>query len=358
MGNYLAIDIGAGTMDILCYVPEEKMHYKAVVQSPVRTLARRIEATSGDLVVTGMEMGGGPVTAALQARARSHQVVISRTAAATLHHDPARASAMGVDVVDDEQADELARNTGVETIRLGDLEPDRIRNIVESFGLEFEFEAVAVCAQDHGVAPAGVSHLDFRHRLFKARLDQQPFPHTLLYAGQDLPPEFNRLSSIATAAARLPTRSVYVMDSGMAAMVGAALDPVARDKNPVMVLDIATSHTVGAVLENSELAGSFEYHTHDITLDRLEQLLVDLPDGRLEHARILEQGGHGAYLRHAPGYRRIQAIIATGPKRRLLDGAQLPVIWGAPWGDNMMTGCAGLLESLNRRLKQPFLDTP
>ena len=51
MDNYLAIVIGAGTMDVLCYVPSEKMHYKAVVQSPVRTLARSIEATPGDLAV-------------------------------------------------------------------------------------------------------------------------------------------------------------------------------------------------------------------------------------------------------------------------------------------------------------------
>jgi uncharacterized protein (DUF1786 family) len=356
MSNYLAIDIGAGTMDVLCYVPGEKMHYKAVVQSPVRTLARRIEAVQGNLVVTGLEMGGGPVTAALQARARSHRVVISRTASATLHHDIARVIAMGIEVVGDDEADQLARESSTETIRLGDLEPNRIRSIVESFGLPFEFEAVAVCAQDHGVAPPGVSHLDFRHQLFKARLDKTPFPHTLLFPQQDLPPEFNRLASIASAAAQLPTKSVYVMDSGMAAMVGASLDPMARGKDPIMVLDIATSHTVGAVLENGELSGSFEYHTHDITLDRLERLLVDLPDGRLEHDRILEEGGHGAYLRNAPGYQRIGAIIATGPKRRLLNTSTLPVLWGAPWGDNMMTGCAGLLESLNRRLEQSFLE--
>jgi uncharacterized protein (DUF1786 family) len=357
MSNYLAIDIGAGTMDVLCYVPEENMHYKAVVQSPVRTLARRIEETQGDLVVTGLEMGGGPVTAALQTCARNRKVVMSRTAAATLHHDPARVTAMGIDIVGDDEADELARQSPTGTIRLGDLEPDRIRCIVESFGLPFEFEAVAVCAQDHGVAPPGVSHLDFRHQLFKARLDRYPFPHTLLYPRQELPVEFNRLSSIASAAARLPTRSVYVMDSGMAAIVGASLDPMAREKNPVMVLDIATSHTVGATLENGELSGSFEYHTQDITLERLERLLIDLPDGRLEHTRILEEGGHGAYLRKAPGYQRIEAIIATGPKRRLLRDSQLPIIWGAPWGDNMMTGCAGLLESLNRRLERSFLES-
>ena len=34
-----------------------------------------------------------------------------------------------------------------------------------------EFDAVADCAQDHGVPPHGVSHLDFRHQLYRERLD-------------------------------------------------------------------------------------------------------------------------------------------------------------------------------------------
>ena len=84
MKNILTLDIGAGTMDVLCYVPDEKMCYKAVVKSPVRTLAGSIHDTNGDLLVTGVEMGGGPVTEALKARANTHRVVISASAAATI----------------------------------------------------------------------------------------------------------------------------------------------------------------------------------------------------------------------------------------------------------------------------------
>jgi uncharacterized protein (DUF1786 family) len=349
MKNLLAIDIGAGTMDILCYVPDEEMHYKAVVQSPVRTQAAAVEATTGNLAVTGVEMGGGPVTGALQTRARTHQVVISSTAAATLHHDPARVAAMGLQIAADEQMDPWIRNPNFTPVTLGDIEPDRIQRIVESFGLPFEFEAVAVCAQDHGAAPPGVSHLEFRHQLFKTRLDRHPYPHTLLFSPEDLPPEFNRLRSISQAAVRLPTRKVYVMDSGMAAILGASQDPATMHLTTFMVLDIATSHTVGAVVSEGELQGSFEYHTHDITLERLEQLLLDLPGGRLEHDRILAEGGHGAYLRASVGYDAVQAIVATGPKRRLLAPSRLPITWGAPWGDNMMTGCTGLIEAIRRR---------
>ncbi len=348
MKNLLAIDIGAGTMDILCYVPDEKMHYKAVVQSPVRTRAAAVLGTSGSLAVDGVEMGGGPVTAALQTRARTHCVVITPAAAATLHHDPARVKAMGVEIIAEDALADLKQDPEYTAVTLADIEPRRIRQIVEGFGLPFQFEAVAVCAQDHGAAPAGVSHLEFRHQLFKARLDRHPYPHTLLFGRENLPPEFSRLAAIARAVADFPTERVYVMDSGMAAILGASLDPALIRRHTYMVLDIATSHTVGAVLAGGELQGSFEYHTHDITLERLEQLLADLPEGKLEHARILAEGGHGAYLRSAVGFAGLQAIVATGPKRRLLSPSTLPITWGAPWGDNMMTGCTGLIEAVRR----------
>jgi uncharacterized protein (DUF1786 family) len=348
MKPFLMIDIGAGTMDVMCYVPREGMHYKAVVQSPVRTMAKRIESTTGNLVVTGVEMGGGPVTAALQARTESARVLISRSAAATVHHNPSRVAAMGFDIADD-SAVQAAVNRGEGThVVLKDLDVKRIRQIVEGFGLVFEFEAVAVCAQDHGVAPPDVSHLDYRHQLVKTQLEQTPHAYALLYEAQKIPATFNRLRAIADTAARLPAQTVYVMDSGMAAIVGASMDPSLAGKTAFLVLDVATSHTVGAVVRQDELLGSFEYHTHDITKHRLEQLIRDLPDGRLDHAQILSEGGHGAYVRHAPGFDTIEAIVATGPKRRIMAATSLPITWGAPWGDNMMTGCVGLLESMRR----------
>ena len=65
MGRYLLLDIGAGTLDMLCYDTDHDLHYKAVVRSPVRVLAEEIRQTHGNLVVTGCEMGGGPGSQAL-----------------------------------------------------------------------------------------------------------------------------------------------------------------------------------------------------------------------------------------------------------------------------------------------------
>ena len=127
------------------------------------------------------------------------------------------------------------------------------------------------------------------------------------------------------------------------------LDIQAAAKQKILVLDIATSHTVGAALERGELAAFFEYHTRDITLKRLEQLLPELAEGKLEHSQILAEGGHGAYTRKALGFQACEIIVATGPKRKLLQNSQLPIHFGAPFGDNMMTGTVGLLEAIGRR---------
>jgi len=349
MTRILTIDVGAGTMDVLCTDLEAGEHFKAVVKSPVRTTAERIAELDGKLLILGCEMGGGAVGRALEAKARSTAVVMSASAAATVHHDMERVRSSGIRVLEDEQARELAQGHEYQTLSFCDVEAERLRRIVEGLGVPFAFDVVGVCAQDHGVAPRGVSHLDFRHAVMKTALDQTPFPHALLYGRTEIPQPMNRLRSIAASAASLPAQEVYVMDSGMAAILGASMDPRVQGRARALVLDIATSHTVGAALQDGELCGLFEYHTKDIALERLETLVRELADGSLEHARILEEGGHGAYTRRALGFERVEIILATGPKRSLIQGSSLPIALGAPLGDNMMTGTVGLLEAIRRR---------
>jgi len=349
MSRFLCVDIGAGTMDVLWFDTESVHHYKAVAVSPVRTIAERAARLPGDLIVTGCEMGGGPVTSVLRQRAESHEVIASASAASTLHHDPDQVRSWGITVVADREAEKLRRRKRYAHLVLQDLEADRLERIVEGFGVAFEFDAVAVCAQDHGLPPPGMSHLDFRHHIYRERLDARPHPHALLFSASEVPPFLNRLRSVAQSVGRMPAGEVYVMDSGMAAIVGASLDSHVPQGKPFVVLDVATSHTVCAAVAEDELAAMVEYHTVDITRERLEALLEDLVRGRLDHRQILAEGGHGAYIRKAVGQPALNTIIATGPKRRLVLGSRLPMVFGAPLGDNMMTGCVGLLESLRRR---------
>jgi uncharacterized protein (DUF1786 family) len=349
MKPFLMIDIGAGTMDIMCLDVDSGQHFKAVAVSPVRHMAREIEQIRGPLAVTGTEMGGGPVTDVLKKRARQDGVLISRAAAATLHHDMDRVESWDLVLADSKRL-EQAIDCGTHTsVVLGDIQPGRIAKIVEGLGFAMDFEVVAMCAQDHGVAPKGVSHLDFRHNLFEKMLDENPVSAALMFSENQVPKSFNRLAGMASDAQGLNCREVYVMDSGMAAVTGAVLDGHAIGKSTVAVLDVATSHTVVATIEDGQIAGIVEYHTRDVTAEGIDGLIRDLADGRVEHKQILAQGGHGAYLRKPVGFDKIQAIIATGPRRGIMAESRLPVLWGAPWGDNMMTGTVGLLEAVCRK---------
>jgi uncharacterized protein (DUF1786 family) len=349
MARFLILDIGAGTLDILYYDTLSNLHFKAVARSPVLTIEERAASLPGDLLVLGTEMGGGSLAKILRERAREASVIMSRSASATLNHDPEKVQEYGIKVVDDAAAEDLRNERKLSVLVLADLDLDRLRKIVEGLDVPFSFDGIGICAQDHGVPPSGVSHLDFRHNLFKASLEKDPAPHSLLYKTQEIPAAFNRLRAISQSARQLPAAQVYVMDSGIAAILGASMDPVAEGRERILTLDVATSHTVGAVLEGGEIAGFFEYHTRDITLDKIEILIRQLADGNLEHRRILQEGGPGAYVRRAVGLDRIEIIVATGPKRGMLEGSHLPLLRGSPLGDNMMTGTVGVLEAIRRR---------
>ena len=349
MNKFLMVDIGAGTMDVLYYDIDSGLHYKAVVKSPVMDIAEKLVRLEGDLLITGCEMGGGPISAVIKRRAHEAEVIMSVSSAATIHHDLNKVRAWGIKVIEDLEADDLRKNRKYSHLAIGDLDAERLKNITKGFGVPFEFDVMGICAQDHGVAPTHVSHLDYRHNIFQARLDENPFPHTLLYKNAEIPSTFNRLISIADSVEGFPVSETYVMDSGMAAILGSSMDFQARSKEKVLVLDVATSHTLGAAIEGGEIAGFFEYHTHDITLERVESLLVDLADGKLEHKQILKEGGHGVYMRQAVGFQNVDVIVATGPKRSMLKNSRLPIVMGAPLGDNMMTGTVGLLEAIRRR---------
>ncbi len=349
MSRFLLLDIGAGTMDVLFYDQESDLHYKAVAKSPVLYMAEIIANTPGNLLITGHEMGGGAVSSAIKKRANEAEVVMTATAAATVHHHLEKVRSMGIKIIADDEAEYFQHSNRYTLLTTTDVDVDRLKNIINGLSIPFKFDVIAICAQDHGLPPKGVSHLDHRHQIFKAALDNNPFPEALIYRQDEVPSTFNRLTAIAEKSRTLPTDEVFVMDSGMAAILGGSLDLQAKSKQRMLIVDVATSHTVVAALEEDEIAGFVEYHTHDITVERLDYLIPALANGKLKHEQILQEGGHGAYTRKVFGFENAEAIIVTGPKRRLVKNSQLPMIFGSPFGDNMMTGTAGLLEAVRRR---------
>jgi uncharacterized protein (DUF1786 family) len=340
-------------MDVLYYDDSSGIHYKAVVKSPVQYICERAASLPGNLLIGGREMGGGSLSEVLRNRVKTDEVLMTHSSALTISHQLDKVRSLGIRLIRDEEIVRLSKREDYSQLLLGDLQIGHVEQIVKDLGVPFEFDVLGVCAQDHGMPPPGMSHLDYRHRIFKDVLDGNPFPRALLYAADEVPHTFNRLRAIAESGGALPASRIYVMDSGMAAILGASMDFEAKKRKNILVLDVATSHTVGAALTDGELAGFFEYHTSDITAEKLDLLIVGLANGELDHEQVLREGGHGAYTRMAPGFDSIETIVATGPKRRLVGNSRLAITYGAPLGDNMMTGTVGLLEAIRIREGKP-----
>jgi len=163
----LLIDVGAGTMDLLYFDTGPMIQYKAVVKSPVITVAEKLNKMDGNILITGVEMGGGSMSTILSEKTVKNEVIISRSASVTVNHDMEKVRSTGAIVVEDEEAERIRKSGKYNHIDISDLEQERINKIVEGMGVPFSFDVIGLCAQDHGVSEPGVSHLDYRHNIFK-----------------------------------------------------------------------------------------------------------------------------------------------------------------------------------------------
>jgi uncharacterized protein (DUF1786 family) len=248
------------------------------------------------------------------------------------------------------EAQQQARKRNTARFKTGDIVVEDMVAILESMGIEPVVDFLGICVQDHGTPEEEISSLDFRHHILKGIIDEDPRPSAFLFEAHRIPPYLRRMRAVAMDARGIPSGKVYLMDTGMAAVLGASSDRSARGKGCIIVLDIASSHTLGALMVDGEIGGFFEYHTSAITPEILETLIMDLAAGRLSHEKILSEGGHGAYTRKALGLDAVETILATGPKRGIVSQIGVEgIVPGAPFGDNMMTGTAGLILAMAER---------
>jgi len=348
MHPILSIDIGAGTTDILVFYPDTQEHYKAVSVSPIKKIAETILGTQGDLLLSGTIMGGGAVSNAVIQHAKTHNVFMTPTAAKTINDNLEKVRDKGITLISDLEKEKLPGDNITHLI-LRDISTSGIRVLLNELGAAWEFSYIAAAVQDHGVAPGGVSSIDFRHQIMKAIIEKKPFPEAFLFLVEKIPPYFTRMKATGALLSEIPHQKAFMMDTGMAAVLGASLDRNLQGCSHCLVVDIGNSHTLGACLTNNILGGFFEYHTNHLTSQRFEELLVGLGNGTLKHHQVVSEGGHGAYIRSCPGFNQIEKIVVTGPRRReIMQGVTLEYCEGGPLGDTMMAGTVGLLEAIKR----------
>jgi uncharacterized protein (DUF1786 family) len=361
----LTVDVGTGTQDIFLYDSSLDLEngFKLVLPSATMRVYRRLkEATlRGDpVLLRGVTMGGGPSGWAVEAHLKAGcRIYATADAARTLDEDLDRVAAKGVILVSEDEAAHLPG--AVQTIELRDFDFSAIAGAFELFGVSLRsLEAVAVAVFDHGNAPPGYSDRQFRFDYLNARIREQNNLSAFAYRAEDIPPIMTRLQAVAISAQDIDVPLV-VMDTAPAAILGATFDQKVAACQRVLIANVGNFHTLAFRLAGGQIEGVFEHHTGLITLPKLENYLRSLADGRLQHAEVFGDHGHGALVYASAPLSLGEGdfdVAVTGPRRNIFRTSTLPVdarvppmggtlrpYFPTPFGDMMITGCFGLLAA-------------
>ncbi len=325
----LAIDVGRGTQDILVYEPGRSIEnsIKLVLPSPTVVVAERIrQATRAGrpVFLDGFLMGGGANSGAIREHlAAGLPVYATPEAAGTIHDDPERVRALGVEIRAVSPGDAV-------TVRTTDYMEPELRKALSLFGVGYP-ENVAIAVQDHGYSPHRSNRIH-RFELMRERLDAGDWD--LLSLATDPPlADMTRMQAV-----RRQAPGALVTDTGPVALIGALCDPGVRRqaKTGVTLVNAGNGHTLCFTLKGREIYGLFEHHTGALDPAKLQRYIRRLTDGTLTSEEVFDDGGHGAVVRKPLV---TDAVVVTGPNRlRLLPEAYQ----AAPFGDMMLSGCFGL----------------
>lgn len=353
----LAVDIGTGTQDILLFNSEKEMENSLlmVMPSPTQIIAKKIRKATRKgktIVLTGNIMGGGPSTFAIKDHIKAgFPVYATEQAALTINDNIETVKVFGVRIVSEEEAKKLACGENALEIVMQDFDPESISSALSAFEVQMP-ENYAVAVQDHGNAPEKSNRV-YRFELLRELIEGGGELENFVYNPEEIPEAFTRMraqaDSLLKAAGKRKTKAVF-MDTGPAAIFGALTDPAAIQ--PSVVVNIGNGHTLGALVNENRITAIFEHHSFLMNPEKLQDYILRLADGNLGFEEIFADGGHGAYIREAPGFEQIRSIMVTGPKREMLEKLSKSEIreeiidklhFAAPFGSMMLSGCFGLL---------------
>ncbi|MCL5265664.1 MAG: DUF1786 domain-containing protein [Chloroflexi bacterium] len=330
----LAIDVGAGTQDILLYDSGQPMEncVKLVVPCQTVIVARRIARATerGEhIFLAGNLMGGGACVRAVTRHIESGlRVYATELAAKTLNDNLDKVRHTGVEIVD-------APPTDAAEIDTRDIDLGSLRQALGIFETELP-DRFAVAVQDHGES-VRISNREFRFEHFRRIVKAGGELRHLAFRSA---PEY--LTRMVAVQRDVP--NCIVMDTGPAAIWGSLYDPIVAERNEggIIMVNIGNAHTFGALVRDRRIWGLFEHHTGGMTPDKLANYVKRLRQADLPHEEVFADGGHGSYVH--PDFDAGSGfgfVSVTGPNRGMANG--LGYHFAAPFGDMMLTGCFGLV---------------
>jgi len=347
----LAVDIGTGTQDILLFDSERAAEncLKLVMPSPTLLIGEQIKRATAarlPLLIRGVVMGGGPAAWAVEAHRRAGlRVLATPDAAATFNDDLDYVQReMGVEIIPDETARKLAADGEYAHVEFRDFDYEAIRRAFAAFGFDLRPDALALAVFDHGAAPPDVSDRQFRMDYLVKRLHRDRRLSTFAFRAADVPPIMTRLGALAATAIVQADAPVIVMDTAPAAVLGALDDPVVAVHPDALVANVGNFHTLAFQFRDGAFVRLFEHHTGLLTPATLTGWLRALAAGEISHAAVFADHGHGALALDDAAI-PLDFVAVVGPRQAMLRDARLPAYFAVPHGDQMLTGCFGLLHA-------------
>lgn len=338
----LAIDIGAGTQNILIYDSGYENAYKMIMPSPTVIISKKVSELRKDVVFCGETMGGGACTDAILEHVRKgYKVAMTERAARTIRDNIEYVKKLGIMLIDEDEVMKYVEK-GFEKIEMRDVVRGSIEKVANEFGLDVKPKIVAVAVEDHGLAEKGEKDRECRFRLFSNML-----PGEIGKFGYEEPPKnYTRMLGVKETLNREYAKSKHViMDSKIAALFGANYSV---NEKEMISIDVGNGHTTAGMFEGKVLQGIFEHHTTRFTssVENARMHLIKFAEGSLTQKEVIEDGGHGVYVAKALGY--VPTYI-TGPRRYELSNMKLKFQYLVPHGDNMLAGSVGLVECAKKR---------
>ncbi len=134
------------------------------------------------------------------------------------------------------------------------------------------------------------------------------------------------------------------MDTAPAAVLGALDDPAVAGRPDALVVNVGNFHTLAFQFRDGQFVRLFEHHTGLLTRETLRGWLETLAAGDIRHAAVFADHGHGALVLDDEPV-PLEFVAVVGPRRSLLRESGLPTYFAVPHGDQMLTGCFGLLRA-------------
>ncbi len=256
----LAVDIGAGTRDILLYDSEKQLEncIKLVLPSPSPLYAARVAeetARTGDLYFKGCVIGGGSFSRAVKRHvAEGRHVYMQGATAFCLRNNLEDVMATGVEVVE-----EMPDGFSGTVIELDELDLAPLESLLLTVGESLEeVDAAAVAVQDHGIYPAGASNRKTRLAFMREQLMEDPRPNRLAFLEGEVPDQFPRMrSAMGRLRDQLSCRSLLVMDTAPAAVAGCLTDAEVEKRldGNLLVINAGNGHTMCCLLSGGGYRG-------------------------------------------------------------------------------------------------------